>query len=38
MKISKKTALSGHAKKQEGKFWEIMRFAEPGKRGLLCKK
>ncbi len=34
MNIRKKVALSDRAKKQEAKFWEIMRSAEPGKRCL----
>ena len=38
MKIRRKIALSEHAKRQETKFWEIMRAAEPRKRGLMCKK
>ncbi len=38
MKITKKIALSDHAKRQEGKFWEIMRSARLGKQGLMCKK
>ncbi len=38
MKITKKIALSDHAKQLEGKFWEIMRSGRLGKRGLMCKK
>jgi len=34
MKMKKRVALNEHARRQEAKFWEMMRAAEPGKRCL----
>jgi hypothetical protein len=34
MKTRRKVVLSAEARRQEAKFWEMMRAAEPGKRCL----
>jgi hypothetical protein len=34
MKTKKKVTLNEHARRQEAKFWGMMRAAEPGKRCL----
>jgi hypothetical protein len=34
LKTKKRVALNEHARRQEAKFWEMMRAAEPGKRCL----
>jgi hypothetical protein len=34
LKTKKKVALNDLARRQEAKFWEMMRAAEPGKRCL----
>jgi len=32
--MKKKITMNEHARRQEAKFWEMMRAAEPGKRCL----
>jgi len=34
LKTKKRVAMNEHARRQEAKFWEMMRAAEPGKRCL----
>jgi hypothetical protein len=34
VKIKKKATMNDHARRQEAKFWAMMRAAEPGKRCL----
>jgi hypothetical protein len=34
MKTKKRVTLNEHARRQEAKFWEMMRSADPGKRCL----
>ena len=34
VKIKRKATMNDHARRQEAKFWAMMRAAEPGKRCL----